>query len=199
MMNRKFTTRELILMLIAAFLGLSIFYYEVVYKGVQETILSHDPETLQDQLTVYQAQAVKMKQMESEIASVEDTPHGEIAVYNNQANEILAMDSILNGVSGISITWASPVLTDTTVRRQAAISFTADSYDQAKTLVNRIHNMQYRNVISNLNISGKGDSLQVSSLVNVSMTVTFFETTNGAASQEGLVIDQSTTSDQNNS
>ena len=66
MMNRKFTTRELILMLIAAFLGLSIFYYEVVYKGVQETILSHDPETLQDQLTVYQAQAVKMKQMESE-------------------------------------------------------------------------------------------------------------------------------------
>ncbi len=199
MMNRKFTTRELILMLIAAFLGLSIFYYEVVYKGVQETILSHDPETLQDQLTVYQAQAVKMKQMESEIASVEDTPHGEIAVYNNQANEILAMDSILNGVSGISITWASPVLTDTTVRRQAAISFTADSYDQAKTLVNRIHNMQYRNVISNLNISGKGDSLQASSLVNVSMTVTFFETTNGAASQEGLVIDQSTTSDQNNS
>ena len=188
MMNRKFTTRELILMLIAAFLGLSIFYYEVVYKGVQETILSHDPETLQDQLTVYQAQAVKMKQMESEIA-----------VYNNQANEILAMDSILNGVSGISITWASPVLTDTTVRRQAAISFTADSYDQAKTLVNRIHNMQYRNVISNLNISGKGDSLQASSLVNVSMTVTFFETTNGAASQEGLVIDQSTTSDQNNS
>ena len=186
-------------MLIAAFLGLSIFYYEVVYKGVQETILSHDPETLQDQLTVYQAQAVKMKQMESEIASVEDTPHGEIAVYNNQANEILAMDSILNGVSGISITWASPVLTDTTVRRQAAISFTADSYDQAKTLVNRIHNMQYRNVISNLNISGKGDSLQASSLVNVSMTVTFFETTNGAASQEGLVIDQSTTSDQNNS
>ena len=199
MMNRKFTTRELILMLIAAFLGLSIFYYEVVYKGVQETILSHDPETLQDQLTVYQAQAVKMKQMESEIASVEDTPHGEIAVYNNQANEILAMDSILNGVSGISITWASPVLTDTTVRRQAAISFTADSYDQAKTLVNRIHNMQYRNVISNVNISGKGDSLQASSLVNVSMTVTFFETTNGAASQEGLVIDQSTTSDQNNS
>lgn len=188
-MKHKFTTREIILILICAVLALGIFYYEFAYKRLESQISSYSTETLTDQMTVAQAKAVKYKQMKDAIAkSSSDT--STIAVYDNLANEVAEVGNILNGrAENINITWNDPALTDTTVRRSANIAFDTNSYSAARQLVNSILSCKYRNVVTDLEIASNTDlSLESSDDVTTTLTVTFFETINGAATTKGLSV-----------
>jgi len=193
-MKHKFTSRELLLIIIAAFLALGIFYYELVYKSVVNSVNTYDVTSLQDQLIIEQAKASSEKQMKDAIEAEKANPStGEVEVYNNLANEVNELGRILNGsAEEVSISWASPTLTDTTVRRIATISFKAKSYDTARSLIKSINDMKYKNSISKISLAHSTSSTDTST-VTVSMTLTFFETTTGATSLEGLITTDSTT------
>jgi len=193
-MKHKFTSRELLLIIIAAFLALGIFYYELVYKSVVNSVNTYDVTSLQDQLIIEQAKASSEKQMKDAIEAEKANPStGEVEVYNNLANEVNELGRILNGsAEEVSISWASPTLTDTTVRRIATISFKAESYDTARSLIKSINDMKYKNSISKISLAHSTSSTDTST-VTVSMTLTFFETTTGATSLEGLITTDSTT------
>ena len=193
-MKHKFTSRELLLIIIAAFLALGIFYYELVYKSVVNSVNTYDVTSLQDQLIIEQAKASSEKQMKDAIEAEKANPStGEVEVYNNLANEVNELGRILNGsAEEVSISWASPTLTDTTVRRIATISFKAKSYDTARSLIKSINDMKYKNSISKISLTHSTSSTDTST-VTVSMTLTFFETTTGATSLEGLITTDSTT------
>lgn len=193
-MKHKFTSRELLLIIIAAFLALGIFYYELVYKSVVNSVNTYDVTSLQDQLIIEQAKASSEKQMKDAIEAEKANPStGEVEVYNNLANEVNELGRILNGCAEeVSISWASPTLTDTTVRRIATISFKAESYDTARSLIKSINDMKYKNSISKISLAHSTSSTDTST-VTVSMTLTFFETTTGATSLEGLITTDSTT------
>ena len=193
-MKHKFTSRELLLIIIAAFLALGIFYYELVYKSVVNSVNTYDVTSLQDQLIIEQAKASSEKQMKDAIEAEKANPStGEVEVYNNLANEVNELGRILNGsAEEVSISWASPTLTDTTVRRIATISFKAKSYDTARSLIKSINDMKYKNSISKISLAHSTCSTDTST-VTVSMTLTFFETTTGATSLEGLITTDSTT------
>jgi len=193
-MKHKFTSRELLLIIIAAFLALGIFYYELVYKSVVNSVNTYDVTSLQDQLIIEQAKASREKQMKDAIEAEKANPStGEVEVYNNLANEVNELGRILNGsAEEVSISWASPTLTDTTVRRIATISFKAESYDTARSLIKSINDMKYKNSISKISLAHSTSSTDTST-VTVSMTLTFFETTTGATSLEGLITTDSTT------
>ena len=184
-MKHTFTRREKFLMFICAVLALGIFYYEAVYKSVTDGIKSYDTAELQDELTIAQTKAAQEATMKKAISDSSSTSQkGTISVYNNLANEVNALGSILNGqAENVSITWSSPTVTDTTVRRQAAISFKTSDYASARALIQAINDNPYRNIISNVTVSNdtKGSS------TTATLTVTFFETTKGAASTEGLI------------
>ena len=193
-MKHKFTSRELLLIIIAAFLALGIFYYELVYKSVVNSVNTYDVTSLQDQLIIEQAKASSEKQMKDAIEAEKANPStGEVEVYNNLANEVNELGRILNGsAEEVSISWASPTLTDTTVRRIATISFKAESYDTARSLIKSINDMKYKNSISKISLAHSTSSTDTST-VTVSMTLTFFETTTGATSLEGLITTDNTT------
>ncbi len=193
-MKHKFTSRELLLIIIAAFLALGIFYYELVYKSVVNSVNTYDVTSLQDQLIIEQAKASSEKQMKDAIEAEKANPStGEVEVYNNLANEVNELGRILNGsAEEVSISWASPTLTDTTVRRIATISFKAKSYDTARSLIKSINDMKYKNSISKISLAHSTSSTDTST-VTVSITLTFFETTTGATSLEGLITTDSTT------
>jgi hypothetical protein len=193
-MKHKFTSRELLLIIIAAFLALGIFYYELVYKSVVNSVNTYDVTSLQDQLIIEQAKASSEKQMKDAIEAEKANPStGEVEVYNNLANEVNELGRILNGsAEEVSISWASPTLTDTTVRRIATISFKAESYDTARSLIKSINDMKYKNSISKISLAHSTSSTDTST-VTLSMTLTFFETTTGATSLEGLITTDSTT------
>lgn len=193
MLKHKFSLRETLLVVLAAMLGLGIFYYQFVYKEYQNALKQYDNTTIEDQTTILLAKANKMQVMQNYIDQHEDETTGEVACYNNLANEIDALATILNETSSnVSINWSEPYLTDTIVRRNADISFHVSSYQEAKNIIQNIANLQYKCVISSLSISGTNTTnIDTTDDVTVSMQVTFFETIDGAENINGLVIDRS--------
>lgn len=189
MLNRKFTLRETILILIAAILALGIFYYQVIVKDYNEAKVIYNVSSLEDELTVLSAKASRKKTMEDYIEKHNNEVVGEVAVYNNLANEIDALASVLNeNVENVSINWNEPTLSNKTVRRNANITFNASSYSIAKQIVKDIANLQYRCIVTQLSMSTDSDtSLNRTDKVSVSMTVTFYETTEGSTNTSGLV------------
>lgn len=189
MLNRKFTLRETILILIAAILALGIFYYQVIVKDYNEAKVIYNVSSLEDELTVLSAKASRKKTMEDYIEKHNDEVVGEVAVYNNLANEIDALASVLNeNVENVSINWNEPTLSNKTVRRNANITFNASSYSIAKQIVKDIANLQYRCIVTQLSMSTDSDtSLNRTDKVSVLMTVTFYETTEGSTNTSGLV------------
>lgn len=202
-MKHKFTAREMILILICAVLAVGIFYYEAIYKNVQADIASHDTQELSTELTTTETKAAQYQKMKKEIANGKQNT-SKVAVYNNLAGEVLELGSILNNnAQNISIQWSDPVLdsnSKTTVRRQAAVSFDTGSYTTAKNLVQRMINCRYRNVVTDLEVSSQTDAaLESSDDVNVTLTITFFETTEGASSTKGLQTSSDNSSSETNS
>lgn len=195
MFSYKFSLREKILLFVCLVIALGIFYYEVAFKGFKSAENQYDTSELQTQLTVLQSQAAKQKQMQNYLDSNDSASIGTVAVYNNLANEVSELGSILSDkASQVSITWSEPTLTDNIVRRQAAISFHTDSYGGARSLVDAIAQCRYRCLLADVSMSGSGDEdLASSNDVAVSLNVTFFETTDGAASTSGLVQQQTDT------
>ena len=46
-MSHKFTLRESLLLLLCAIVGLGIFYYEIIYKGIERTIQQYSVDELE--------------------------------------------------------------------------------------------------------------------------------------------------------
>lgn len=188
MLKHKFSLRETILVCIAAILALGIFYYEAIEKNYQKALHQYDTTNMQSEMDLLDVEEAKMRSMESYIEEHSDANQGEVAVYNNLANEIDALANILQPTaSNVSIQWAEPYLTDTIVRRNADITCTVPSYGIAESVIDQIVNLQYKCIISSLSISGSDAmSVNTSESVSVSMTVTFFETIDGAGNTNGL-------------
>lgn len=193
MLKHKFSLRESVLVIVAAIVGLGIFYYQFVYKEYQNALKQYDKTTVEEQTTILLAKANKMQTMQNYIDQHAQETTGEVSTYNNLANEIDSLASILNDKSSnVSINWAEPYLTDTIVRRNADITLHVSSYNEAENIIQNIANLQYKCVISSLSISGTNTSnIDETNDVTVSMEVTFFETIEGAENTNGLVIDQS--------
>lgn len=188
MLKHKFSLRETILLCIAAVLALGIFYYEAIEKNYQKALHQYDTTNMQSEMDLLDVKEAKMRSMESYIEEHSDANQGEVAVYNNLANEIDALANILQPTaSNVSIQWAEPYLTDTIVRRNADITCTVPSYVIAESVTDQIVNLQYKCIISSLSISSSDTmSVDTSTGVSVSMTVTFFETIDGAGNTNGL-------------
>lgn len=188
MLKHKFSLRETILLCIAAILALGIFYYEAIEKNYQKALHQYDTTNLQSEMDLLDVKEAKMRSMESYIEEHSDANQGEVAVYNNLANEIDALANIFQPTaSNVSIQWAEPYLTDTIVRRNADITCTVPSYVIAESVIDQIVNLQYKCIISSLSISSSDTmSVDTSTGVSVSMTVTFFETIDGAGNTNGL-------------
>lgn len=188
MLKHKFSLRETILLCIAAVLALGIFYYEAIEKNYQKAFQQYDTTNMQSEMDLLDVKEAKMRSMESYIEEHSDANQGEVAVYNNLANEIDALANILQPTaSNVSIQWAEPYLTDTIVRRNADITCTVPSYVIAESVIDQIVNLQYKCIISSLSISSSDTmSVETSTGVSVSMTVTFFETIDGAGNTNGL-------------
>lgn len=189
MKSRKFTVRELLLITLAAVIGLGIFYYEIVYKGFQNSIEKYNTDDLEAQAIVLQAQVIKKKQMEKYIEENEGKELGEVAIYNNLSNEIKELDRIFSSVDELAVTWSTPTLIETTVRRNANISFKVVGYNNVVDLIVELTNCKYRCLVKDVSITASKDNLlnDVGN-IKVSIDVTFFEKIDENSNLQGLTI-----------
>ena len=191
-LNRQFSKKETVLILILTFALLGFIYYFFTYDYLESQLMSYDTTDLDNQIALEQQRAAMITQMKKDIANGTVTYSGEVATYNNLSNEMIELNNIFSGTSAYNFDFEEPEATDSTVRRNINITFTSNSYAEAEKIISSLYSCKYRCLISDLDISaGSDNGVLQSGPVSVSMKVTFFETLDGAKDTSGVIVDSS--------
>ncbi|MCH4032414.1 MAG: hypothetical protein LKH04_07575 [Lachnospiraceae bacterium] len=201
-MNKTISRKEQVLILILVVALLATVYYQFLYKSVEQAKVQYDTSDLQVELTTQMQIAANIQQMEAEIEANKENKTGEVSTYDNLKQEINELNDIFGDAANFSFSFDQATATDDAVRRVITGSFTATSYQDARTRLQSLHDGLYRCLITDLAMSptslngNEGDAKNLNdSPVAVSFTVTFYETLYQATTTEGLVIENSSSSD----
>ena len=186
-LNRKLSTKEVLIFLILVFVFLALVYYEVAYIPLNDELASYDTTDIESQMELEQARAQRIKMMNQEMEANKEESVGVVATYDNIKNEMNALNEIVGKASTYNFSFDDPVGSGSTVRRNITISFTADNYADAETIIRELYSCEYRLLIQDMTISPYTYDVLETGDVSVNMTVTFFETTDGAKTTEGIV------------
>lgn len=195
MMSRRFTTREKILLLICAGILMAVLYYKVIYTPTVEAVEVFNTEELESDLLLAQVKAQKMDSMKAEIEGGTLKESGVVPTYNNLQNEINELNHILASADTYELAFSEATLIGDTVRRDISVSFHTGDYDSMKSVLENLYKCKYRCLIRSLQIttsSAQGTGIKTGGNLNVSLTVTFYETTVNAESTAGLKLEENT-------
>lgn len=200
MLNRKFTKKEIALILVLVAVLIGLLYYRFVYQWEQQSLQQYDTADLENQLMIDQATAMQMKQMEDNIDSSKSGSPSVVETYNNQKNEIVELNNIFADANTFNFSFDQAVANGNAVRRNITATFTADSYAQAKEMLENLYHCKYRCLIRDISVSpdnreNSDDNSLMTGGVSVSFTVTFYETLYDAKTKSGLVIENADTGD----
>lgn len=189
-LNRSFSTREKVLILVLGILLIVACYYFLVVKNVADTSAANDLKLteIKTEIEAQTSLATARTKMEGELAGLGDVANlPEVAVYDNIRNELDELNALMAGATTYDLKFAQPVLTDTLVRRPVTVSFTTPTYAAALEVVRALENGSYRCEITDFSLTGKlladGSVESVASTLNV----TYLETTKDSTNLSGLV------------
>lgn len=189
-LNRSFSTRETVLILVLAVLLVAASYYFLVVKNVADTMASNKQElaSIETNIGVQEAVAVARARMEDELAQLGDNENlPEVATYDNIRNELNELNAMLGGTATYNLAFGQPTLDNQLVRRPVTVSFTVPDYTAALNMVRQLENGTYRCEISDFSMTGEVMADGSVSSVNATLSVTYLETTNGATNTSGLI------------
>ncbi len=179
-MNRAFTTREKVMLVILAILMIGLGYYKFILEPINLGIEEYNTKAMeeQDQITTNMMLVQKKKAMEKELeelfANGEPTP---IPNYDNVGVVIVELHSILDGTVDYTLTFAntSYLSGGYLIRRPIRLEFNATDYAQARRIINRLHDSVNINQISDLSMTLVQNKDREESYISVSMLITYFE------------------------
>lgn len=201
MMNRKFTAREKVLLVVFAAVLLGIGYYLFLWRPVVTEIATAKAqlEQLSQNSETEQMRAAQKKKMEDELTITQSENQGKIMPYNNIKNEMNDLYFALASANSYNLSFSDAVATDTTVRRDITVTFEAGSWETAYDILQKIHDGQYRCQLKDLSmnaITAQGTVVTDQNAgaeqtkVNVTVAIRFFETTIGAVNTNGLKFEK---------
>lgn len=192
-MNRAFTTREKVLLVILAVLIIGIGYFKLLLEPINTSIENYRNMTAseQDEILVNTALLQKKKQMETELeelfVSGDPTP---IPVYDNSGNLLVELHRILDKSLDYSLNFSgtSPMDVEYLVRRPVSLTFQTPTYAQARAIINELHDSDNVNCISDLSMQINNGNLDDTNeiirwdlddnsdhYVTVSLVITYYE------------------------
>lgn len=180
MMNRAFTQREKILLLILTVMLLVLAYFKGFYQPLEER--SEAAQLAQsnalDELTFEQTKNQRMNAMQKELDDLKAQGVLEDAVvpnYDNVENVMVQLNSILSAAVDYQLTFSDVQDTgDGLMSRPVQMTFTAVNYAQARKILDDLYHCYYRCALSDLSIAGQND-IANDTQVSVSVTATFLE------------------------
>ena len=110
-----------------------------------------------------------------------------VAVSDNIRNELNELNALMGGATTYNLSFAQPTVEDKLVRREVTVSFTVPDYAAALDVVRKLENGTYRCEITDFSVIGDMLADGTVDSVDAVLTVTYLETTNGAATTAGLV------------
>ena len=133
-LNRSFSTREKVLILVLVALLLVACYYFLVVKNVADTKAENDLQLqeIQMQIDTQTALAMARTRMENELAELGDVGKlPVVAAYDNIRNELDELNTLLSGVGTYDVKFSQPELDGELVRRPVTITYTVAGYNEA--------------------------------------------------------------------
>lgn len=182
-MNRKFTLRETIMILILALLLAGCGYYFLVLEPTTQAITEaslrrEDADAL---IVVEEARAAKLDQMKQELEKLSNgsVSHvSEIASYDNVQNVVQMLHGALSQADHYNLVFSPVTFDGHIVSRPIDMTFNCAQYDTAKSIISSLYASPYRCEISSLTLlsQSKEAGADISKdAVSVKLTITFYE------------------------
>ena len=175
-MNKTLSSREKVLMLVLAILLVGACWFRFFYQPVSEQTLEYhtmrDGEL--DKITATAGQVNSLRRMKESLNEYKSSGNVEpIPRYDNGKPLMVALDAIRNRAVEFEFQFEEPVLDEYIYSRTVHVSFTTKTYRQARTIIDDLSEETYVNQISDVQITM--DAGEKKNLVNVGLTITFFE------------------------
>ena len=191
-LNRSFSRRESILLLILAVVLIVGVYYLVVVKGTSDTIQQNESEYAEVQTEVATGKTLlaQRKAMKAELDSLgSNASLPVVGTYDNLAAEVDALNGLLGNAEAYNISFDAPKLSGTTVRRDATITFTMSDTAQVTDVIKALDKGSWACDVKDVAVSAAFNSDGSMKNVSGSIMLTYYETTTGAKTTAGLVED----------
>ena len=184
-MNRAFTTREKVMLVILCLLIIGIGYYKFLLEPINDQIENYNSMAAQEQDIITQNMALiqKKRTMEQELEEIfaENPNPTPIPSYDNAGVLMVELHSILDGTVDYTLSFSdtSKLSGGYLLRRPVQLDFTAYSYSQARSIINKLHDSDNINQISDLTITRVNretkDADEETDQISVSMVIAYFE------------------------
>ena len=175
-MNREFTQREKVLLLVLAVLIIVIGYVKLILQPINEEIESYESLTMEEQTTfsANQIKATRMNLMEKEIEKAKAKGvRREVPAYDNSSNLLPGLYQIMESSVDYSLDFGELVYDGNVVQRPVEMTFQTRTYKQARAIIDKLYRSGYAMQITDVNIGTK--KATDTQLVSTSMSVTYFE------------------------
>lgn len=175
-MNRAFTQREKVLLLVLAVLIIVIGYVKLILQPINEEIESYEGLTMEEQtaFSANQIKAARMNLMEKEIEKAKAKGvRREVPAYDNSSNLLPGLYQIMESSVDYSLDFGELVYDGNVVQRPVEMTFQARTYKQARAIIDKLYKSGYAMQITDVNIDTK--KATDTQLVSTSMSVTYFE------------------------
>lgn len=175
-MKRKLTVREWMLLGVLAIMVIVAGYILLFYNpttAARDAALA-EAESCKEQTAAAQVRLEEKRRMERELDEIfarNPNPLG-LADYDNLQPVMVELNTILKDTQNYSLNFATVSTADRLVRRQISVSFTCDSYREARDVLQALHDSSYRCMLNNVSIT-LGNTYNSSTSVNG--TIVFFE------------------------
>lgn len=180
MINREFTRREKIMLLVLAVLLLGLGYFKFFWTPMQNDLKIQQQRLadVQDSLMIEQTKLLQMQQMEKKMEELKASgavPDAEVPVYDNVKNVMVQLNAILTRAQEYNLSFHEIGTDDNgIITRPVELSFTAADYATARGIINDLYHCPYRCGVSDITVSTEND-LTSGSDIQVSLTITFYE------------------------
>ena len=175
-MNRAFTQREKVLLLVLAVLIIVIGYVKLILQPINEEIESYEGLTMEEQtaFSANQIKAARMNLMEKEIEKAKAKGvRREVPAYDNSSNLLPGLYQIMESSVDYSLDFGELVYDGNVVQRPVERTFQTRTYKQARAIIDKLYRSGYAMQITDVNIDTK--KATDTQLVRTSMSVTYFE------------------------
>lgn len=184
-MNRPFTTREKVMLVILSLMIIGICYYKFLLEPINDQIEQYNQMAAgeQDIITQNMALIQKKKEMEQELEAIfaENPDPDPIPSHDNSGVLMVEIHSILEGTVDYTLSFSDTSLLSGgyLLRRPLELEFSVDTYSQARSIINRLHDSKNINQISDLSITRVNrETKQIdedADTIRVKMVITYFE------------------------
>ena len=151
------TKTQKIVLLVVVFALIAGGYYAGFYLPVQRRIEAADTAELDAQIQLEQMKAMQIRQMVEEIEENKASNAPMVPAYNHFKTETEELNRIFANAYDFTFQYSEPQVDGMEIRRAMNISFTADSFDHAVSMLHEVVEGPYRCLIEDLSIQDDKD------------------------------------------